>query len=278
MASGNEHRMVFDIRGRRRHVVKVVYAILAVLMGASLFLVVGPVNIGSLLGTNGSSESNLAGEYEERAEAVEVELRKSPGNEELLAKLTNARMNAGQQSYTAGPNGEALPTINVRTQYQKASAAWSEYLEAAQEPTASLAQRMANVLFTLAQYSRTYPEAQANIESAAQAQRAYSEARPSLNSLSTLSLYELYAGNTKAAEAANREAEAKASSKFQREQVGNQFDSTKKSAEEFQKKQAEAAKAGKEAAEAKKANPESGGESLENPIGPALGGAGSLAE
>ena len=41
--------MVFDIRGRRRHVVKVVYAILAVLMGASLFLVVGPVNIGEPL-------------------------------------------------------------------------------------------------------------------------------------------------------------------------------------------------------------------------------------
>ena len=38
---GKEHRMVFDIRGRRKHVVKVVYAVLAVLMGASLFLVVG---------------------------------------------------------------------------------------------------------------------------------------------------------------------------------------------------------------------------------------------
>ena len=41
--------MVFDIRGRRKHVVKVVYAILALLMGASLFLVVGPVNIAGLL-------------------------------------------------------------------------------------------------------------------------------------------------------------------------------------------------------------------------------------
>ena len=49
MADG-ERRMLFDIRGRRKHVVKVVYAILALLMGASLFLVVGPVNIGSLLG------------------------------------------------------------------------------------------------------------------------------------------------------------------------------------------------------------------------------------
>ena len=36
-------------------VVKVVYAILAVLMGLSLFLVVGPVNIGELFGGGGGS-------------------------------------------------------------------------------------------------------------------------------------------------------------------------------------------------------------------------------
>ena len=50
MADG-ERRMLFDLRGRRKNVVKVVYAILAVMMGASLFLVVGPVNIGELLNT-----------------------------------------------------------------------------------------------------------------------------------------------------------------------------------------------------------------------------------
>ena len=44
MADG-ERRMLFDIRGRRKHVVRVVYAILAILMGASLFLVVGPVRL-----------------------------------------------------------------------------------------------------------------------------------------------------------------------------------------------------------------------------------------
>jgi hypothetical protein len=269
--------MVFDIRGKRRHVVKVVYGILAVLMGASLFLVVGPVNIGSLLGTNSSSGSNLAAEYEKRAEKIEFELQKQPGDEELLAKLTNARMNAGQQSFAVTETGETLATVQSRTQYQKASAAWSEYLEATQEPTANLSQKMANVLFSLAQYSRTYPEAQSNIDAAAEAQKLYAEARPTLNSLSTLALYELYAGNTKAAEAANKEAEAKATSKFQREQVGNQFDSTKKTAAAFQKERSEAEKAGKEAAEAKKANPE-GSEGAETPIGPSLGGAGSLAE
>jgi len=268
MASGNEHRMVFDIRGKRRHVVKAVYAILAILMAASLFLVVGPVNIGSLVGGS-SSESNLAGEFEQRAERVETELQKQPGSEDLLAKLTTARMNAGQQLLATGPNGEVGQTVESRTQYQKASSAWSEYLKATQEPNPNLAQQMAGVLFGLAQISRTYEEAQANISAAAEAQKTYAAQRPTLNSLSTEALYTLYAGSTKEAEKTNKAAEAAATSKFQREQVGNQFDSAKKNAAEFQTKRAEAEKAGKEAAKGGGAtNPES----LENPLGPTLGG------
>lgn len=269
MASGNEHKMVFDIRGKRRNVVKVVYAVLAVLMGLSLFLVTGIGNVGSLFGgdSNGGA-SDLAQEYEKRAERVETELQKQPGDEALLASLTKNRSLAGQQLMATGPNGEVGMTVESRTQYQKASDAWSEYLKAASEPNPNLSQQMANVLFTLAQVSRSYPEAEANIVAAAEAQAIYSAKRPTLNSLSTEALYKLYAGDTKEAEELNAEAETKATSKFQREQLGNQFDSAKKSAAEFQKQLAEAEKAGKEAA----ANGNS--ESLESPIGGALGGNG----
>ena len=266
MASGNEHRMVFDIRGKRRHVVKAVYAILAILMAASLFLVVGPVNIGSLVGGS-SSESNLAGEFEQRAERVETELQKQPGDESLLAKLTTARMNAGQQLLATGPNGEVGQTVESRTQYQKASSAWSEYLKATQEPNANLAQQMASVLFGLAQISRTYPEAAANLDAAAEAQKIYAEKQPTLNSLSTQALYTVFTGNYKTAEEVNKAAEAKATSKFQREQVGNQFDSAKKSAVTFQKELKEAEKAGQEAAK----GGEGSAEGLQNPLGPSLG-------
>lgn len=272
MASGNDqHRMVFDIRGKRRHVIKAVYAILAILMAASLFLVIGPFNIGELVGSGGGT-SDLAQEYEERAERIETELKKQPGDEKLLASLTTNRMNAGQQSYAQGPNGEAVPTAEARTQYQKASAAWSEYLKAAQEANPNLAQRMGGTLFTLAQLSRSYPEAQANLEAAAEAQRIYAEKRPTLNALSTQAIFELYAGNFKQAEALNAEAEEKATSKFQREQLGNNFESTKKSAESFQKERAEAEKAQKEAANGKGST--TSPESLENPLGGALGGSG----
>jgi hypothetical protein len=265
--------MVFDIRGKRRHVVKFVYAILAILMALSLFLVTGAVNLGSLFNSS-SGTTSLAKEYEERAEKIELELKKSPGDEELLAKLTKSRSSAGQQLLASGPNGEVGQTIESRTQYREASNAWSEYLKAAKEPNPALAQQMAGVLFGLAQISGTYDEANENITAAAEAEKIYAEAHPSLNSLSTQALYTVYTGNYAAAEKANKGAEAKATSKFQREQLGNNFDSTKKRAEEFQAKLKAAEKAEAEAAKNKGSS--AGAGNLESPGG-ILGG-GGLAE
>jgi hypothetical protein len=263
MASGgDEHRMVFDIRGKRRHVVKVVYAILAVLMALSLFLVTGAVNIGSLFGS-GSTTSNLAGEYEDKAARVETELKKDPGSETLLLSLTRNQLQAGQQHLQSGNEDEIPEAVQ---QYKKASNSWSEYLKATSEPNPAMAQQMAGVLFTLAQASRTYPEADDNIAAAAEAQQFYSDKRPSLNSLSTLAIYKVYTGDYKGAEAVNKEAEAKASSKFQREQLTNSYNSSKKSAEEFQKQLGEAEKAEKAAAEGKAATGQA----------PEIGGAGAL--
>ena len=62
--------MLFDLRGgRRRSMVKVVYAVLAVLMGASLFLTVGPLNIGELFSNSGSA-GNAAEPFEEQTERL----------------------------------------------------------------------------------------------------------------------------------------------------------------------------------------------------------------
>ncbi|MFN8163101.1 MAG: hypothetical protein U0R26_04580 [Solirubrobacterales bacterium] len=264
MASGrNEHRMVFDIRGRRRHVVKFVYAILAVLMGASLFLVVGPVNIGELFG-NGSSTS-ASSQFEDQAQRIESKLVKAPEDETLLLALTRARVNAGNNLVSSGSSGEIVQTVASVQQYQKASAAWSEYLEATKEPVASIAQLMSQVLFSLAQVSRTGNEAEANVEAAAEAQKIVAEKRPSLGSLSTLAFYQLYAFEYAAAEKSKREAVAKANTKFERENLENQFDEISKRAHEFQKQLAEAEKAEKAAKGASKG-------SLENPLGTGLGG------
>ncbi|MGE5408909.1 MAG: hypothetical protein ACM3NV_09870 [Syntrophothermus sp.] len=270
MASGGkEHRMVFDIRGRRGVVIKVVYAALALLMGLSLFLVVGPVNINALLGNGGGGSSSAAQPYEEQAERLEAKLRKSPEDEELLAALTRARINAGTGSVEEGPEGQTVYTTETIQQYQLASEAWSDYLKATKEPSPALAQVIAPILATLAEASST-GEFEANIKGAADAQQIYAEQRPSINALTTLAIYRYFSFDYKAAKKSEAEAIALAKDKFERESIENQMQEYEKRARELQKKLKEQEQANKAAGGA------AGKEGLENPLG-GLGGS-SLGE
>lgn len=257
MAQGSkEHRMVFDIRGRRKYAVKVVYAVLAVLMGASLFLVVGPLNIGELFNSGGSGASNLAQPYEERAEKMEVKLKKSPEDPELLQGLTRARVTAGQVLLSREPSGEDV--ANALQQYQLASSAWSEYLESTKEPSAGTAQLVAPALLLLTEkQSRSYEQAQRGIEATTEAQKIVAEQRPSLNSYATLARYTYFTGDYKAAEAAQAKASKLTKEKFEREELDKLMKEVKKLAKEFQQRRAQAAAAEKAAAKGNKGSPES---------------------
>jgi hypothetical protein len=259
----DEHRMVFDIRGRRRHVVKVVYAVLAVLMGASLFLVVGPVNIGSLLGSE-SSSVNPAQPYEEQAQRLERELKKDPEEPELLAKLTRAQANAGNLSVEETSSGERAYTIESIQFWRKASETWSKYLEATKEPAYNVAQLMATTLFTLAANgSRNAGEASSNINGAAEAQKLVAEQRPTVNSLSTAAFYTYFTFDYAAANELGEEAQKLANTKFERESIENKMKETEKRAREFEKQVKAAEKEAKEG----------GSGSAESLKGGALGGA-----
>lgn len=251
-----ERRMVFDIRGKRRHVVKVVYAILAILMGASLFLVVGPVNIGEILG--GSSASNAAEQFEDRAVSIERELRKDPENADLLLALARQRIYAGNALVAINPEtGEVQPTVESRQQLEQASSAWSEYLKSTEEPASNGAQVIAPALFSLAQTSTTGGELEANIRAAADAQQIVASNRPSLGSLSTLAIYRYFAFEYQAAAKAGVEAKKLASSKFERENLENQLEEVQKNARALEKQLEEYSKATKG----------QGKESLQNPLG-----------
>jgi DNA repair exonuclease SbcCD ATPase subunit len=275
---GKEHRMLFDLqRGRRRTAVKVIYAILAVLMGLSLFLVVGSFNITELFnGSGGSAGGEVAKPYEEQAEKLEAKLKKAPEDEKLLLDLTRARVTAGKSMVTAEPTEEAV--VQALQQYQLASSAWSEYLKASKKPSAGVAQLMAPALFSLAsEGSRTYPEAQSNIEAASQAQKILAQQRPTLNSYSTLALYTYFTGDYKAAETAQAKAAKLTPEKSQREQLEKQMEEVKKSAEKFQQERKRIAAAQKAAAKSNKGNPES----LQSPsttLGGAFGTGTGLAE
>lgn len=256
--------MVFDVRGKRRGVVKVVYAILALLMGLSLFLLGAGGSLSSLFGGGGSSTSSATKAFEEQAQRIERKLVKSPEDSDLLLNLTRTRANAGNSAVGLGANGEQVQTLESQDQFNKASAAWSEYLKATDEPNSGLAQLMSNTLFTLAGISRTSAEAEANIEAAAEAQAMVAEKRPSVGSLSTLALYLLYTFDYAEAEKVKKEAVALTKTKFEREGFENQYEEVEKRAKEFQNQIKEAERLQKKGAGA---NPEGS----KNPFG--VGGA-----
>jgi hypothetical protein len=269
MASGG-NRMVFDIRGRRKVAVKVVYATLAVLMGLSLFLVVGGLNLGELFSsTGGPGEASKP--FEEQAERIEAKLHRSPEDEQLLASLTRAQVSAGNSRLSVEPSEDDL--VKALQQYQLASSSWSEYLKVADEPQAGLAQLMSPALVQLAERSRSLQEAERNIEAAAEAQQIVAKQRPTLNSFSTLALYTYFTGDFAAAEKAEAEAKKHANAKFEKEQLEKQLGEVKKRAQEFQGELKKSEAAEKAAAKGNKGNPES----LENPLSGALGG-GALGE
>jgi hypothetical protein len=235
MAQGrDEHRMVFDIRGRRRHVVKFVYAILALLMFGSLFLVTGAVNIGSILGTSSGGES-AASSFEKQAENLEAKLVKSPGDEDLLANLTRTRINVSNALLTAGAAESASGVEEYEHQLALASEDWSEYLAATSEPSPGLAIQVAPALFQQAELSTTSAAALEKVKTATEAQQIVAEGRPSLNSFSTLAFYTLFTQNYKAAEAAKEEAAKYANTKFERESFENKSEEVEKNAKEFGK-------------------------------------------
>ncbi len=264
MAQGsNEHRMVFDIRGRRRHVVKVVYAILALLMAGSLFLVTGAININSILGTASSSESAVTS-LEKQAENVEAKLAKSPGDEDLLAGLTRTRISVANAMVTNGAFESQGGAEEVKQQLALASEDWSKYVAAASEPSAGLAVQVSPALFQLAEISSSSSEAEENIKAATEAQEVVAKARPSLNGYSTLAIYMLFAQNYKGAEAAIEKATGFANTKFERESIENKYEEVEKNAKKF----------GKELKAEKAAKSKSAGkETLENPL-QGLGGSG----
>ena len=255
--------MLFDIRGKRKHVIRVVYAILALLMGASLFLVVGPFNIANLIG--GSSTSETAKILVEQAERTEAKLRREPDNPALLLTLARSRVAAGNaQTETDPQTGAPVVTPEARESFDEATEAWDRYLKETESPNSSGAQLMASTFFTLAQSAGGIEAIDEALSNAARAQRIAAEAQPSVGTLTTLAIYEYFAGNFTAADKAGKEAEAKTSAA---------------QAKEIEKQLAEYRKRGKsweaEKKRVAKVEKEQGKESLKNPFG-GFGGSSGL--
>jgi len=261
MASSGERRLVFDTRGKRKHVVRVVYAILALLMGGSLFLVVGPVNIGALIG-NSTSTGSASKLFEEQAERIEGRLAKDPNNEQLLLALARARISSGN-AQAEFASETATPTVGpeARKELDAGYEAWTRYLKQAKEPSPTAAQLVGGTFFKLAESANSVLEAEENVARATKAQRVAAEQSPSVGSLSTLAIYQFYNGEYAGGDRTVKKAAAQVPSKAEVKNVEKQLAEFRKRSKAFAKQKKELAKVQKEV----------GKEQLKNPLG--LGGA-----
>jgi tetratricopeptide (TPR) repeat protein len=261
--AGEERRMLFDIRGRgRKNVIRVVYACLALLMGASLFVAVGPFNLAEFFGNGGTTSA--AEISEEQAENIEKRLRKNPQDEQLLLSLIRTRIGAGralaQENTTTGAVELTPESIE---QYEAAQEAWLRYRkQAGDEANPTTASLVASTYFNVAEHGESLGDIEESITNATKAQQVAAEATPNLHTLTTLAIFQYFNGEFAAGEKSAQQATKEATSKSQAKSIEKQMAGFRKRAQGWQKQRKKLAK------QASK----QGKEKLENPLGGLSGG------
>jgi hypothetical protein len=275
VADEPEQRMLFDLRGKRKRVIQVIYVLLAIIMAASLVVIGLPGGVNPLSGGGSNGQNtDLAQTSIDRAETFEAKLKTEPNNVNAREELIRARISAGNNLIEIDDSGAQTVGADASTQYDLAAQAWEKYLKATKnQPEQGVAQIMANTLFTLSQDS-TVAQFESNISDAAKAQAfvtaeavaASKKNGPSpAGPLTTLATYQYYAQDTAAADATRKRAIASTPDKAEQTQIKDQLDSVEKDAKRI----------GKLLAQAKKQAKKDGGKSLEEPAG-SLGTSSSL--
>ncbi len=204
------------------------------IFAAVLALLVAPAAGAATVAQPESSESAVSN-LETRAKDIEAELAHAPRDEVLLANLTRTRISVANAMIAEAPV-QPKGVKEVRRQLTLAGVAWSKYLKVARKPGPWLAILVGPALFQLAELSTNSQEAFKNVKAAAAAQKIGAEGRPSKNSWSALSFYDLFAQRYHAADEALAKALARTKTKFERESLEKQFNEVEANAKLFGEK------------------------------------------
>lgn len=202
--------MLFDLKGRRRRLIQVVYLFLALLMGGGLvfFGIGGSVSGGLFDAFSSNGSQSGSNQSEQRLEEAQTALAQDPEDETALVQKIRASYQLAQESVNA-ETGQ--PTDTSRGHLEAADEGWRAYLElnpdapdpekpldaAAKRPDGSLASLML----------RVYDEnGLGEPGKAAQAAALVAQAQPSSNAYLLLIRYASIAGDERTADLAARKA------------------------------------------------------------------------
>jgi hypothetical protein len=226
--------VLFDLRGKRRRVVQVVYSLLAVsfLIGF-VFFGVGSGGIGSISDLfGGGSSGSTTSQFDSQIDAANAKLQKNPKDTDALLKLAENEWFKAKTGVTQDPNtGQVSISDDSHTELGQSADAWSKYLKLNKgQPDSGVAAEMVQVYALLN-----------DAEGAAQAQRIVAEKTPSQNSYGSLALYLDAGGNIAGGDAAAKKA-VDLAPKSLRKQVETQLQQSRTQAVKLKKQAAKAQK------------------------------------
>jgi hypothetical protein len=226
--------VLFDLRGKRRRVVQVVYGLLAAsfLIGFVFFGIGtgGGGSISDLFGGGGGGSTTS--QFDDQINAANEQLSKDPKDTAALLKLAEnewfkAKSGVSQDETT----GQVSISDDAHTDLGQSADAWTGYLKFEQgKPDPGVANEMVQVYLLLN-----------DAAGAVKAQEIVAQDRPDQNSYGSLALYQYYAGDIAGGDAASAKAIALAP-KVQRKQLQTQFDQYREQAVKANKQQAKAQK------------------------------------
>lgn len=240
--------MLFELEGRRKRLIQVVYASLALLMGGGLvFLGIGgdaQGGLGSLFGVDGSG-NNTDPQFQDRIDEAEAKLAADPGNENAMITIVQQRIAAGLTSREQTDQGIFVTTPEAAAEFELAAEAWQEYLATDPEtPDSGLARQMIQAYTGIVEASgEEIVVVEEALDGAAEAAEIAARSDQTYGAYRDLVLYATFAGDDKLAE--QTVAEAKGLDAEERKALESDLENAKTQAEAF-KAQLEAGGSGKE--------------------------------
>jgi tetratricopeptide (TPR) repeat protein len=221
--------MLFELGGKRKRVIQVIYALLAILMaGGLVFFGIGSGTSGGLfdaigIGGNGSSDP----QYEQQIEKAEQTLATDPDNARALNQLARTNFLSAQSRIEIDENGIPTPTDEALAEYRAATNAWERYLKTnPKKPNQSTATLMVQAYGFVA--GTDMSKFESDLEQVVRAAEIVAEANPSAGTEMQLARFAYLAGDEKTAKRAEQQALELAPDSATKRQIKNTLTQAKR--------------------------------------------------
>jgi tetratricopeptide (TPR) repeat protein len=245
--------MLFDLRGRRKRLIQVIYVFLALLLGGSLvFFGIGgdaPGGLGNAIGLDPNSGGTGNDTLDSEIDDAEAALETNPQNQTALLRLARAQAQAAGSALEQQDDGQVAFTDEAVSRYEQAANAWERYLAVTKgkpknaEEAASVGAQVARGYEALAFATDDPVLIQRRLDASVTTLELVTSENPNPNSLFQLAAFAYLAGDTKVAERA-REQALGAVDKASRSSLETQLDSVKRQGRSVQKQLKAAEKQG----------------------------------